>query len=169
MRHVFVATGLAMALTVVGAADATAKPKSTTQISLRTALTFNDPPGCNHTPARPCGDHGTFTAKNRATAALLCAKGTMAESFYFPPSGSSAITIAERTLTCPDGSTLVMHVRRVMLTKLTETTSRISETWKVTFATGRFTLLKGRGTMEEIFNTAHQPGTLGGGLIGALG
>jgi hypothetical protein len=169
MRDAFVVAGLAITLMAVGAVGGAAKPESTTQINLRTALTFNDNAGCNRTPARPCGDRGTFTAKDRATAIVLCAKGTMAESYYFPPSGSSTFTIAERTLTCPDGSTLVMHVRRVMLTELTATTNRIGETWKVTLGTGRFTLLKGRGTMEEIYNTGRQPATLGGSLTGALG
>ena len=168
MKHLVVA-GLAIAVIAFAAANATAKSKSTTMINLKTALTFNNEAGCNHTPARPCGDHGTFTAKDHVTSVVLCARGTMAESYYFPPSGSSAFTIAERTLTCQDGSTLVLHVRRVMFTKLTATTNRIGETWKVTFGTGRFTELKGQGTMEEIFNTGHKPGTLGGSFTGVLG
>ena len=167
MRHVLLA-GLVVAIFIVGASAASAKPKAATYISLRTALAFTDPAGCNHTRARPCGDRGTFTAKDQATAVLLCAKGAMAESYYFPPRGSSAFTIAERTLTCRDGSTLLLHVRRVVFTKLTTTTNRIGETWKVTIGTGRFTELKGRGTMEEIYNTGRQPNTLGGSLAGVL-
>jgi len=62
---------------------------------------------------------------------------------------------------------LVLHVRRVTLKDLGSGTSRIGETWKVTLGTGRFTVLKGNGTMEEIYN--ENRGTLGGSLTGTLG
>jgi hypothetical protein len=164
-----------MALVAVGAVAATAKqqqpsrgPISGTPINLTTALTFVDPPGCDFTRQRPCGNAGTFTADDQATADLLCPSGTMAESYFFPSQGP-AFTIAERTLTCPDGSTLLLHVKRVEFTPLTDTTALIGETWSVTLGTGRFSLLQGRGTMQEIFDFAAPPDTLGGSLTGTLG
>ena len=56
MKHWFLA-GLAIAVIAVGATSASAKPKLMTQISLRTAMTFFDPPGCDRTVARPWGTY----------------------------------------------------------------------------------------------------------------
>jgi hypothetical protein len=152
----------------VGATTATAKPKLMTQISLRTAMTFVDPPGCNRTEASPCGVRGTFTAKTQATGQLLCGKGTMAESFHFPPAGSSLYAIGERTLTCRDGSTLLMHFLQTTLKDLTNGTSQIGGTWKVTLGTGRFSLLKGQGTWEDIYCCGQERRTRRGSLTGTL-
>jgi YVTN family beta-propeller protein len=139
-----------------------------TPISLTTALTFDDPLGSDCTRERPCTDHGTFAAADESTTALLCPEGTMAELFHIPKS-SEDIAIAERTLICRDGSTLVMHVRRSGAQPLTPTTAAIAETWTVTQGTGRFTDLKGDGTMEAIYDESVTPPTLGGTLTGNLG
>jgi hypothetical protein len=173
MRRCLVAAGLAAVLLSLGGAsalnagtDRASRPK--TAISLTTALTFFDPPGCDFTPQRPCADIGSFTANDQATADLLCPAGSMAESYYFPPEGSASFTTAERTLTCPDGSTLLMHVERVEFTDLTPTTALIGETWRVRLGTGRFSLLSGKGKMAEVFGFGTDPGTLGGSLTGTL-
>jgi len=92
----------------------------------------------------------------------------MSELFYFPDTGV-AFTIADRTLTCPDGSTLVMHVLRVEKRKLTATTVQIGETWQVTRGTGRFEGLTGQGTIDEVFDGGVTPNTLAGALTGHLG
>jgi hypothetical protein len=138
-----------------------------TPISVTSALQFVDPPGCDHSRQRPCADTGTFVANDAATAALLCPQGTMAESFYFPTHGR-AFTIAERTATCPDGSTLLLHVERTTFTELSDVTAEIGETWRVELGTGRFSLLHGRGTMTELFSFAAEPNSLGGTITGVL-
>jgi hypothetical protein len=59
--------------------------------------------------------------------------------------------IGERTLTCGDGSTLLIHFLQTTLKDLTNGTNQIGGTWKVTLGTGRFTLLKGQGTWDDTY------------------
>jgi hypothetical protein len=173
MRRLLVAAGLAAALTVAlgGASTVTAGAPAGhppgTAISLTTSLTFFDTPGCDFTRRRPCASIGSFVADDTGTSTLLCPSGSMAESYYFPTHGP-AFTIAERTLTCPDGSTLLLHVERVEFTDLSPTTGLVGQTWKVTLGTGRFSLLSGRGDISEVFDFGVEPATLAGTLSGTL-
>jgi hypothetical protein len=167
MRRTLIVAALATfaLLATAGGSQAAKPPKM--PISLTSAMTFFDPPGCDHTRKHPCATIGTFTANDQPTADLLCPSGTMNERFWFPTHGP-AFTIADRTVTCPDGSTLLLHVKRVQFTDLTPTTALIGETWTVTLGTGRFSNLTGQGTMNEIFDTSTEAGTLGGSVTGFL-
>jgi hypothetical protein len=90
-------------------------------------------PGCNYTPSSPCRWIGTFEANDDTTVNLICPSGTISETYWFPH-GRGPFTIAERTWTCSDGSTLVMRVSRYAFIPLTETTGEILETWVITEA-----------------------------------
>jgi hypothetical protein len=166
---------LALAMVIAGLCTGGVAAATGTTISLTTALQFGDDSDCNHPPASPCPASGTFTANDAATASLICPAGTIAETHWFPnphpnpgfPQGP--FTIADRTWTCPDGSTLVMHVKRVSFTEgPTPTTAHIGETWMITGGTGRLADLQGSGTMDEIFDFGVTPGTLGGLVVGVV-
>ena len=166
MKRALYTLSAALVMSAFYVVDALAKPA--TPISLTTALTFIEDTGCAATPASPCTDAGTFVANDAVTSDLLCAQGVAAESYYFPRSGQ-AFTIAERTLTCPDGSTLRMRVNRVTFTDLTSTTALIGETWKLTgLGSGRFVGFSGSGTMSEVFDFGGPPNHLGGLVTGQL-
>jgi hypothetical protein len=137
-----------------------------TPITLSTALVFGDDSNCQHTANSPCSDSGTFTANDQTTANLVCPAGTVSETYWFTHGRNGPITIADRTWTCPDGSTLTMHVLRWVFIPATETTADILETWVITGGTGRLANLQGKGTMDEIFNFGTNPGTLGGTVTG---
>jgi hypothetical protein len=138
-----------------------------TPITLSTALTFQDDTPCDFSPASPCSSLGTFEANDEVTADLICASGTVSETYWFTHGRRGPITIAERTWTCPDGSTLVMSVLRWVFIPLTDTTAQILQTWVITGGSGRLAELSGRGTLDEIF--AFPPtgtNTLGGTATG---
>jgi hypothetical protein len=111
---------------------------------------------------------GTFTANDGTTAELVCESGTIFETFWFPHGRRGPFTIADRTWTCPDGSTLVMKVRRVVFILLTDTTAQILENWVITGGTGRLAGLQGSGTMAEVFDFGSAPATLGGSVNGLV-
>jgi hypothetical protein len=137
-----------------------------TPITLSTALVFGDDSACHETPSSPRTASGTFTANDETTANLVCPSGTIFETHWFTHGRSGPITVADRTLTCSDGSTLVMHVLRWTFIPLTDTTGEILETWVITGGTGRLASLSGRGTMDEIFDFGTVPNTLGGTVTG---
>src|SRR6201987_1132228 len=162
-------TLIALLLTVAGVAymtvGVTAAPLGT-PVTLSTAIAFVGPP-CSVTASDPCTDTGTFTANDQTTANVICASGTIFETFFFTHSRGGPITIADRTWTCPDGSTLVMHVLRWVFIPRTATTADVLETWVTTGGgTGRLASLQGRGTMDEIFDFGSTPNTLGGEVTG---
>ena len=138
-----------------------------TPITLSTALVFGDVSTCNHLPSSPCPAAGTFTANDATTANVICASGTIFETHWFTHGrGGQPITVADRTWTCPDGSTLTMHVLRWVFIPATATTADILETWVITGGTGRLAGLQGSGTMDEIFDFGTVPNTLGGTVTG---
>jgi hypothetical protein len=161
-------TFIAILLAVLGCActtlDATAAPLGT-PITLSTAIAFVGPP-CSVTASDPCTDIGTFTANDETTANVICASGTVSETFFFTHGRGGPITIADRTWTCPDGSTLVMHILRWVFIPITATTADILETWVITGGTGGLSSLQGRGTAEEIYNFGVTPNTFGGTVTG---
>ena len=160
-------TLITILLTVIGFAfmtvGATAAPLGT-PVTLSTAIDFVHPP-CSLTANDPCTAPGTFTANDETTANVICASGTISETFWFPH-GRGPFTIADRTWTCPDGSTLVMHILRWVFIPRTDTTADILETWVITGGTGRLSGLQGRGTMDEIYDFGSTPNTLGGNVTG---
>jgi hypothetical protein len=85
---------------------------SGTPVTLSTVLAFQEDTACRHTPNSPCPANGTFTANDETTANIICESGTIFETHWFTHGRGGPITIADRTWTCPDGSTLVMHVLR---------------------------------------------------------
>jgi hypothetical protein len=155
---------LTVVVAVVGI-TAIARAESGTPVTLSTALTPVDDPSCNYTPSSPCQWIGTFEANDDTTANLICPSGTISETYWFPH-GRGPFTIAERTLTCPDGSTLVMRVSRYAFIPLTETTGEILETWVITGGTGRMASLQGRGPMDEFFDVGGPIVTFGGTVTG---
>jgi hypothetical protein len=165
MGRLLLALAVALAA-VVG--TATANAITGTAVSLTTALTFDESAPCAHTSNSPCPASGTFTADDAATAEAICASGTIFETHWFTHGHAGPITIADRTWTCPDGSTLVMHVIRWAFVPRTETTADILETWVITGGTGRMAGLQGSGTMDEIFDFGVVPGTLGGTVTGSV-
>ena len=141
----------ALMVAILGLTTTGASASSGTPVSLTTALTFGDSSMCNHTANSPCPASGTFTADDEATATLVCPSGTIFETHWFTHGHAGPITIADRTWTCPDGSTLMMHVIRWAFIPETDTTAHILETWVITHGTGRLASLQGSGTMDEIF------------------
>jgi hypothetical protein len=128
-----------------------ARAETGTPITLSTALTFQTDISCDHSPESPCFATGTFEANDQVTADLICASGTLSETHWFPRGRRGPFTIAERTWTCPDGSTLVMRVLRWVFIPLTDTTAQILQTWIITGGSGRLADLNGRGTLDEVF------------------
>jgi hypothetical protein len=165
MRKPFIAilfTSLAFAcMTIKAIAAAQGTP-----ITLSTALAFGDDSTCNESPNSPCLATGTFTANDQTTANLICASGTIFETHWFTHGRNGPITIADRTWTCPDGSTLTMHVLRWVFIPVTDISGEILETWVITGGTGRLARLQGIGTMDEIFEFGTLPHTLGGTVTG---
>jgi hypothetical protein len=103
-----------------------------------------------------------------ATAALIYPPGTIFETHLFTHGHAGPITIADRTWTCPDGSTLMMHVFRFGFIPETETTAHILESWVVTHGMGRLASLQGSGTMDEICDFGVEPETLGRSVVGLV-
>ena len=159
---------IAILLTVVGFAymtvGVTAAPLGR-PVTLSTAIVFGGPP-CSVTANDPCTSPGTFTANDETTASVICASGTISETFWFPHGRRGPVTIADRTLTCPDGSTLVMHILRQVYIPVTDTTAELLETWVITGGTGRLADLQGRGMADEIYNFGVTPNTFGGTVTG---
>src|SRR5689334_21660017 len=110
---------------------------SGTPVTLSTVLAFQEGTACRHTPNSPCPANGTFTANDETTANIICESGTIFETHCFTHGRGGPITIADRTWTCPDGSTLVMHVLRWVFIPVAERTAQIRETWVITGGTGR--------------------------------
>ena len=133
-----------------------------TPITLSTAEAFGNDSTCHESPNSPCLASGTFTANDETTANLICPSGTIFETHWFTHGRNGPITVANRTWTCPDGSTLTMHVLRWVFIPSTPTTADILETWVITGGTGRLANLQGRGTMDEIYDFGTVPNTLGG-------
>lgn len=165
MKEKFIAILLTAAGFAYMAAGATAAPLGT-PVTLSTAEAFIDTPTCQNTANAPCPAYGTFTANDETTANVICASGTIFETHWFTHGRSGPITIADRTWTCTDGSTLVMHILRWVFIPRTETTADILETWVITGGTGRLAGLQGRGTMDEIYDFGVTPNTLGGTVTG---
>jgi hypothetical protein len=160
---------IAILLSVVGFAymtvGVTAAPLGT-PVTLSTAMAFGDDSTCHESPNSPCLATGTFTANDETTANVICASGTLFETHWFTHGRSGPITIADRTWTCPDGSTLVMHILRWVFIPRTDTTADILETWVITGGTGRLAGLQGSGTMDEIYDFGVTPNTFGGTVTG---
>lgn len=165
MKKTFIAilfTLFSVACMTIGAMAAT----QGTPITLSTAMAFGDTSTCKHLPSSPCPASGTFTANDETTANLICESGTIFETHWFTHGRQGPITVADRTWTCPDGSTLTMHVLRWVFIPSTGTTAEILETWVITGGTGRLASLQGKGTMDEIFDFGAVPETLGGTVTG---
>jgi len=160
---------IAVLFTLLGFACMTITAMGATQgipITLSTAMAFGDDSTCNESPNSPCLATGTFTANDVTTANVICASGTIFETHWFTHGRGGPITVADRTWTCPDGSTLTMHVLRWVFVPATDTTADILQTWVITGGTGRLAGLQGRGTMDEIYDFGNVPNTLGGTVTG---
>jgi hypothetical protein len=142
----------AFALVAFALLSVNATAISGTPVTLTTVLTFVEDTACNHTSNSPCPAIGTFTANDETTASIICESGTIFETHWFTHGRRGPFTIANRTWTCPDGSTLVMNVQRWVFIPLPDGTAEILEKWVITGGTGRLAGLQGSGTMDEIWD-----------------
>ena len=102
---------------------------------------------CGKTGRPACHFVGPFAAGDATTARVVCPRGSRRGTSAFGQKGSG---VRSRTLTCPDGASLIMRVRLVLGGGLTgDSTTNFGWEWVITGGTGRLAHLRGSGTTFE--------------------